>query len=144
MDFRGHRCPVRSETKLCIHHEDQPPANTCFGDSGGPSLLDQNGFAVVIGLTSYGQNPKCSLGDFKCVLDTPCRSEGTDIHTKVKAYLPWIKEITGQGKSKFTKIIFRSSDMFLSKQGESKSFLPQYIAILGLLTYVSDYCRPHS
>ena len=83
---------------LCIHHEDQPPANTCFGDSGGPSLLDQNGFAVVIGLTSYGQPPKCSLGDFKCALDVKCRSEGIDVHTKVKAYLPWIKEITAQGK----------------------------------------------
>ena len=104
MDFRNHRCPVRSETKLCIHHEDQPSASTCFGDSGGPSLLDQNGFAVVIGVTSYGQNPKCPLGDFKCILDGKCFSESIEIHTKVKAYLPWIKEITEQGKLKPPKV----------------------------------------
>ena len=106
VDFRNHRCPIGSEKKLCIHHEDLPPANSCFGDSGGPLLLDQNGFAVVIGVTSYKQIRKCSLGDFTCMLDVKCSSESINIHTKVQAYLPWIKEITAQGKSKFTKRIF--------------------------------------
>ena len=98
MDWYGQRCPAVSKTKLCIHHEDQPPASACFGDSGGPLILDQNGFAMVIGITSYLQTPKCSPGDFRCILDNKCRTDSIDIYTKVKAYLPWIKEITGQGK----------------------------------------------
>ena len=122
VDFRNHRCPTSmwSEKKLCIHHEDLPPANGCFGDSGGPLLLDQNGFAVVIGVTSYKQIRKCSLGDFKCMLDVKCDSESINIHTKVQAYLPWIKEITAQGKSKFTKRIFLFIGWLVTKQGELK------------------------
>jgi hypothetical protein len=53
--------------------------NTCSGDSGGPAFLQQNGVAVVAGVTSYG--------------DASCRQYGVD--TRVDVYRGWIDPIIG-------------------------------------------------
>ena len=99
----GHRCPTASvldsstNTQICTHHEDGPPAQACFGDSGGPLIMDEGGYGVVIGVVSYGQMPKCPQGDWKCNFDGKCNKDGVAVYTKVEAYLPWIKKTTGQG-----------------------------------------------
>ena len=62
-----------------------PPAASCFGDSGGPLTVNENGYSVVIGIVSSGVGP--------CVP----QSTEADIYTEVQAYLPWITKIIGQG-----------------------------------------------
>ena len=97
----GFRCPIPRvpDTVICAHHEDLPPAQICVGDSGGPLMLDESGYGVVIGVTSMIVNAKCPQGDLKCFLDLKCNSDSVAVYTKVDAYLPWIKETTGQGNS---------------------------------------------
>lgn len=95
----GHRCPAESERKICVHHGDEKAAQACFGDSGGPLILDQGGYGVVIGIASNIQIGDCPPQDMKCLMDTRCNKEGVAVYTKVSAYLPWIKKTTGQGKS---------------------------------------------
>ena len=95
----GHRCPAQSERKICVHHGDEKAASACFGDSGGPLIMDQGGYGVVIGIASHLQERDCSPEDIKCLMDARCNKEGVSVYTKVSAYLPWIKKTTGQGKS---------------------------------------------
>ena len=86
------------ETLICVHHEDLPAANTCYGDSGGPLIMDERGYGVVIGVSSFiNGNSKCRSGDWKCHLELRCNKDGVAAYTKVDAYLPWIKKITKQG-----------------------------------------------
>ena len=59
--------------------------------------MDEGGFGVVIGVASYMQPPKCSYGDWKCMMDAKCNKEGVAVFTKVAGYLDWIKRKTGQG-----------------------------------------------
>ena len=101
MDF-GLRCPLNPNTngtykQICVHHEDGPPAQACYGDSGGPLIMDEGGYGVVIGVVSYGQLPKCPQGDWKCHFDAKCNKDDVDVFTKVEAYLRFIKKTTGQG-----------------------------------------------
>ena len=76
------------DKKICTNYvpgSGLPPASSCFGDSGGPLTVNENGYQVVIGIVSSGYGP--------CVP----RSTKADIYTKVQAYLPWITKIIGQG-----------------------------------------------
>lgn len=93
------RCPIESKTKFCAHHEDGPSAQICFGDDGGPLIMDQGGFGVVVGVGTHFQSPKCSSGDLKCLRDVRCNKEGVALFTKVfsKENMFWIKKITGEG-----------------------------------------------
>ena len=95
---RGGRCPTNpADTQICTHHEDGPSAQICFGDSGGPLIMDEGGYGVVIGVASYLAPAKCPQGDWKCYLDGKCDKDGVAVYTKVEAYLPFIKKTTGQG-----------------------------------------------
>ena len=94
-----HRCPAQSERKICIHHGDEKAAQACSGDSGGPLIMDQGGYGVVIGVASYITMRDCPPEDIKCLMDARCNKDGVSVYTKVSAYLPWIKKTTGQGKN---------------------------------------------
>ena len=94
----GHRCPAQSESKICLHHGDEKAAQACYGDSGGPLILEQGGYGVVIGVASHLQRKDCSPEDIRCLMDRRCNKERVSVYTKVSSYLPWIKKTTGQGK----------------------------------------------
>ena len=70
------RCPIPRvpDTMICAHHEDLPPAQICVGDSGGPLILDESGYGVVIGVASYIQASNCKQGDLKCILNYKLQS----------------------------------------------------------------------
>lgn len=54
---------------------------TCNGDSGGPLVLTSGeGKVYQVGLVSFG---------------VPCAEKYPDVFTKVSAYLPWLKSLTG-------------------------------------------------
>ena len=99
VDVPDGRCPFISDTRICVHHEDQPPAQICQGDSGGPLIMDARGYGVVIGVTSQTLNTNCPHGDWKCIyFDTAkCDKDSVAVFTLVEAYLPWIQKTTGQG-----------------------------------------------
>ena len=59
--------------------------------------MDARGYGVLIGVASMTLNSNCPHGDWKCILDEKCDKDGIAVFTKVEAYLPWIKETTGQG-----------------------------------------------
>ena len=54
-------------------------------------MKDENGFGVVIGVSSFIQAFK---------VDLTCGTHNEAIFTKVQDFLPWIKDVTAQGKSK--------------------------------------------
>ena len=53
-------------------------------------MKDENCCSVVIGVSS--------LQAFK--VDSTCGTDNEAIFTKVQDFLPWIKDVTAQGKSK--------------------------------------------
>ncbi|XP_035386193.1 neurotrypsin [Electrophorus electricus] len=57
--------------------------DSCRGDSGGPLMCKrENGTWVVYGVTSWGHS---------------CRQQNSPgVYTKVSAFVPWIKKVTGQ------------------------------------------------
>ncbi|KAJ8687215.1 hypothetical protein QAD02_023009 [Eretmocerus hayati] len=61
---------------LSLYGED-----VCQGDSGGPLVVMENGRPLQIGVVSYG--------------DAGCPSSRPSVFTRVSAYLPWIKNVTG-------------------------------------------------
>ena len=79
---------------------DLKPAQVCKGDSGGSLMLNHEGVGVLIGVASYMQMPDCPPYDFECILLklTKCNKDDVGIFTKVQAFLPWIKKISGVGE----------------------------------------------
>ena len=85
------RCPSTKEQHLCVFHEEK---STCYGDSGGPLTVDEGGFRVVVGVVNYAANFDFDNPD----LDRRCEKGLVDVFTKVQAFLPWIKNISGIGE----------------------------------------------
>jgi hypothetical protein len=56
-------------------------SNVCFGDSGGPGLMDFDGVWQIVGVVSGGTAEDC-LG-------------GVDVSTRVDAYADWLSDVTG-------------------------------------------------
>lgn len=75
-------CTGIGDKDLCT---DNPNGDSgaCYGDSGGPQIVDNNGEWVLIGATSRAGN-----GDPTC-------ATGPSIYTNVTAYTDWINETIG-------------------------------------------------
>ena len=99
-DKVSHKCPATSDTKICVHHQDLKPVKMCHGDSGGPLLVNQGGMGVLIGVASYSPLPisTCPQNATSCALPGNCDKSGLSVFTKIQAFLPWIKNITGTGE----------------------------------------------
>lgn len=79
----GNRTPnFMVDTQFCTVGS-PVPQGTCFGDSGGSLVIDQNSENVIVGICSYTKrvNNTC-LNSY----DYP------SYFTRVHAYLPWINE----------------------------------------------------
>ena len=71
--------------RLCAHHGDLAAAQICFGDSGGPLILEETGSSMVIGVASR-QKP---------AVPGQCTKDRLAFYTRVQDFLPWIKEVAG-------------------------------------------------
>ena len=101
---QGHLCPSMPDQLVCAHHGTGKPASVCSGDSGGPMILNQGGYAVQIGIASYVSTPKCPPNDLECWHGSSCRAKAVILYAKVQAFLPWIKEKTGLGALRTSKL----------------------------------------
>ena len=91
-DPKAWRKDYRSK-KICLHHQNIfPPATACSGDSGGPLIMNEGGYSVVVGVSSFLYNPT-QIPTYQC------STEGVSIYAEVQAYLPWIESIIGQGEN---------------------------------------------
>lgn len=70
---------INKAKQLCAR---QPNANRgiCFGDSGGPLMLEENNRWIIVGISSFATRP--------CF-------NGSGGFTRVSAYLEWIKQTAG-------------------------------------------------
>ena len=82
--------------KLCLNHGNiLPPATACVGDSGGPLIVNEGGYSVVIGVANaIGDTTNLTSPTGKC---NP--TKGVSVYSEVQAYLPWIKSKIGQGQN---------------------------------------------
>ena len=90
VDVQNGRCPMISlsignpnDTQICVHHEDQPPAQVCNGDSGGPLMIQTGGDQsrwFLSGVVSFGTNE--------------CDSSLPGVYTDITAFYHWIQDIT--------------------------------------------------
>lgn len=72
-----------SQYELCLG-DDNPQTSACYGDSGGPSIIQVNGAWQLTGATNRaGQNRH------------PCQSNTAAIYANVPAYKAWIDQVTG-------------------------------------------------
>ncbi|WP_370949983.1 trypsin-like serine protease [Amycolatopsis sp. cg5] len=65
--------------QLCTDNKNGT-ANACFGDSGGPAVVSENGAWKLVGATSHGQSASCV--------------EKAGIYMNVAAYADWIGQHT--------------------------------------------------
>ena len=61
-------------------------------------MINHGDYGVVIGVLSFGQPVDCNPLDLKCLMNYNCNSTEVAVYTRVSAYIPWIKNITGEGK----------------------------------------------
>ena len=89
-------CKTEWPNKLCLHHGNVlPPATACFGDSGGPLIVNEGGYSVVIGVANViVDTTNLTSPTTKC---NP--TKGVSMYSEVQAYLPWIKSKIGQGQN---------------------------------------------
>ena len=84
--------------KICLHHQSMLPyATACGGDSGGPLIVNEGGYSVVIGVASFIFNPSFNI---QTEITMRCGGAKTvSAYAEVQAYLPWIKSIIGHGQN---------------------------------------------
>ena len=73
------------DTKLCVEGSYVTGKAPCKGDSGGPLFIIHDGHPKLIGITSYGYNPKIGT----------CGSYLNSVYTKVNQYVDWIENQIG-------------------------------------------------
>lgn len=62
---RSHYDGLLDPDSICAGFSAPPPRDTCFGDSGGPLLIDLGGGAWrQVGITSFGSEAGCAQADF--------------------------------------------------------------------------------
>jgi len=77
--------PGDPDTKVCAEGAYVTGKTICQGDSGGPLFISQDGHYKLIGITSYGYNPKIGT----------CGSYLNSVYTKVNQYVDWIENQIG-------------------------------------------------
>ena len=80
MERSFYRPQVPSEDKVCFRNNYENNESTCKGDSGGPLVCNENGKAVLIGVTSHTASSKCVEDGYP------------NIFAKVAFFVSWIKE----------------------------------------------------
>lgn len=69
-----------SEDKVCFRNNYENNETICGGDSGGPLVCNENGKAVLIGVTSHTATPACVEDGYP------------NMFAKVAFFLSWIQE----------------------------------------------------
>ncbi|KAJ1862982.1 hypothetical protein LPJ78_004346 [Coemansia sp. RSA 989] len=78
---------------VCTSFSTAPGIGTCFGDSGGPLLLNTGGGYTFLGIVSFDVNTKDSS-------NTRCAQDGNiSYFTRVSSYIPFISSVTGISES---------------------------------------------
>ncbi|KAJ2722357.1 hypothetical protein GGI07_003381 [Coemansia sp. Benny D115] len=74
---------------VCTSYSTAPGIGTCFGDSGGPLLMNTGAGYTLLGLVSFDVNTKDSS-------NTRCAQDGNvSYFTRVSSYLSFISSVTG-------------------------------------------------
>ena len=69
---------------------------TCFGDSGGPIVVEKNSNFVLVGVTSMGPPSEMFLSwPPRCMC---CYDKDPEVHGRVSAVLPWITQVLEERK----------------------------------------------
>ncbi|ROL48139.1 Granzyme M [Anabarilius grahami] len=66
---------------ICVYGR----GGTCNGDSGGPLVCGE----TAVGVTSFGEEHRCNSPD------------GPNVYTNITAYISWINNVIGNGRSGF-------------------------------------------
>lgn len=72
-----------AQKELCLGDND-PDTSACYGDSGGPSVIQVNGAWQLTGATSRAGQGR-----------HPCQSNEAAIYSSVPAHKAWIDQVTG-------------------------------------------------
>lgn len=72
-----------AQTELCLG-DDDPNTSACYGDSGGPSVIQVDGQWQLTGATNRAGQSK-----------HPCQDNEASIYASVPAHKQWIDEVTG-------------------------------------------------
>ena len=72
----------------------------CYGDSGGPIVVEKEGSSVVVGLVSFGSPiPLLTSWPPPCW----CNCEGyPELNARVSVAVPWIKQVMAENKLAFS------------------------------------------
>ena len=84
--------------KICLHHGSVlPPATACAGDSGGPLIVNEGGYSVVIGVSSFIFDLNTNIQ--KQIFPRCGSAKSVSVYAEVQDFLPWIKSIIGEGEN---------------------------------------------
>ena len=84
--------------KICLHHGSTlPPATACSGDSGGPLIVNEGGYSVVIGVSSFIFDLNTNIQ--KQIFPRCGSAKSVSVYAEVQDFLPWIKSIIGEGEN---------------------------------------------
>ncbi|XP_055589412.1 collagenase-like [Uranotaenia lowii] len=80
------------DSTICASGADDLSQGPCFGDSGGPLTIQENGTSLQIGVASFVSASGCSSG-------MPAG------YARISFYVEWINEITSSGRKLETTIL---------------------------------------
>ena len=123
--------PGDPDTKVCAEGPYVTGKATCKGDSGGPLFISHDGHHKLIGITSYGWNPKFGIVLFPGIStlqeEVVCRRYLASVFTKVNQYVDWIENQIGG---------MRFGCMYIYKGRKfSRSFVTMIVILKWLIKY---------